>query len=243
MVDVAVTANWLCNYTVPGASVDGPALSSTFLLVPMIIQLMELIVDRSIDFVKASIGQRKDMGDMILLSEAMDLRPSPEPEPIKETKSKEVVVKAAEDEDQMVDYDEDVEDDEGRGSRRRKLVDSTGIDIMDEEDEEYVDPVWAATEAVKAAFRNSRSVYTLYSSNLVQLLINNSPASVKGSAKSLLNYMHRSFFGCERWLSVSLRDSLPPSEGKQVVISASTSIISATFESFPDAIVAWKSYM
>ncbi len=100
--------------------------------------LLEIVTDRSVDFVKAAIAQRSLVGGEMLLNELLDLTPEPEPEPQEEetmqtsdaatlaavteesaavttaasaldTSVASAVTGAAEDEEQ-VDYDEDDEE-------------------------------------------------------------------------------------------------------------------------------------
>lgn len=148
--------------------------------------LFELIVERSVDFVRASLAQRSNHGDLMALDGSMDLTPAPEPEGVvamsttsavatsaavdsSSSSSSSAAVGATSEELDEVDYTEDNEGAEQREGKRQRRG-SEGDEGMKTEEQQQQeqqqavvetiqDPVWLTTEAVKTAVGNIRAVY------------------------------------------------------------------------------------
>jgi hypothetical protein len=155
--------------------VTSPLLKIKILNDPWLFSVVENIIDRTIDFVKAAVGHRKELSGIMIMDEFMDLIPPETTIPILSLEKEDNQAKIIQVDELEVDYNEDDdEEDDNRNSKRRtrqrrddgsyvdsaSLIKSSAVQV-EMIDEELDDPVLVSTESVRRAIRSSREVFTL----------------------------------------------------------------------------------
>jgi len=171
---------------------------------PAVVQCIEGVMDRTLDFVNAAIAERAHLGGDMLFDETADLTPGQPMEVSTHVPHEHPV--------QRVDVDDDEDDDTFAQRKRARRendddegvkVDSVGMEGMDiNQATEAEDPIWLADEAVKSALRNSRGVYALFLKGFAEGIHRlGAEASWSLIARSLLRRLLRVFHGTEKHLS------------------------------------------
>ena len=133
---------------------------------------VEILVDRTLDIVRAATAHRRDLGGGMKIDEEL-FKPHPRDmsgqfSMVYPSKQDANATGDDHDDRRRGEDDEEDEDDEGGARRRRRgrdtdedmATDGTGARGGDDEEEEEEDPVTIATKAVLSALQNARAVYT-----------------------------------------------------------------------------------
>ena len=174
-------------------------------------QLYEICMDRALDFVRAAIYNRREIGDGMVLDETLDLNPSCPPE------DNFINQPSMQEEELPHEEDNDEDGDDARRTRRRLNNDSefAANEFNNDHIEGTNNQLWTADEAVKVSIRNCREVYVTlirYYAN-----VNNDQAAeisqssrdvLVHAADSLLKRLRRNFHGREKSLTSELRQKV-----------------------------------
>lgn len=221
-ISVCAAAAWLCG---PDAAGRARWVSD-----PLTYGAVASVAERAVDFVKAAVAQRSQLGGGFRLDEAADLTPSAAPERAagqagtgRKRAAEEEGAGAMEAEEDDGDErhkrsrrGEDAADDvlgsadvapeEGAGGAEGGMVmdaSTPGAAQVEDEDQED-DPLWVADEALKSALRNARAVFATTTGTFRQAIA--APNAEEGAdvsyvAASLLRRILRVYRGTERHLS------------------------------------------
>jgi hypothetical protein len=173
------------------------------------------VVERAVDFVKAAVAQRSQLGGGLSLDEHADLAPSAAPVAAGTKRGAGESGAAMEEEGagedrrkrsrRGEDGDEgpDLADDTAGGEEAQTGMDAAQA-AADQEEED--DPLWLADEALKSALRNSRAVFATVTGECRQTVasqVAEEGADAMYVAASLLRRTLRVFRGAELHLSHS----------------------------------------
>lgn len=251
VVSVAVAARWL---------MDTSGLLDVLDKEPSIYGMIESVIDRTLDFAKARLMQRSQLGaDVGALDMGMDLEPGSTAlvrapvAPVatmggdEEPPTEEIAVVSGKSKRSKEDDDDDDEENGGRRTRqRRDEDDGEGEDVGGkesagnaEDDEPEDDPVLLAGEAVKIAVKDSRAVFDLLLTSLVEKATSATAAGNKETyvdlVSSLLHKTMRVFLGTERGLQSIL--------GQQVVLTDAPSTIVEKLVGTPAILSTWQGHL
>lgn len=215
-ISVTAAATALC-----GPDAAGRA---RWLAEPSVHSSVTSVLERAVDFVKAAVALRSQLGGAFCLDETADLTPTPAPQDANPTGAAAPRKRAARPVDDLEGGDADGDEVEGGedgddGDRRKRsrhdegdadnaqmsqedaarMEDGAGAEAESEED-----PLWAAEESLKSALRNSRAVFAQLGGAFRQAIA--SPVAEDGAdaafvAASLLRRTWRLYVGTERHLT------------------------------------------
>jgi len=198
-ISVNAAANALCTTDSAGMA--------RWVVDPFSQQCIGSVLDRAVDFVKAAVALRSQLGGDFSLDENADLTPAAAPEEVAAGSS--AVKKRAirdDDADMAAEGSDNEEDDERRKRSRRGEDEDAAADAMEGDNsmmqEQDEDPLWAAEESLKTALRNCRAVYGTITASCRQVITSAADSPDAGyMAASLLRRTLRLFHGTERLVS------------------------------------------
>lgn len=182
-----------------------------------IYQLYEMTMDRSLDYVRAAIYARKELGDDMVLDESLNLTPCNFPdEDEREIVKEDLTEQPVEHDDAENNLDDDLDE---RRTRRRLNEAQEFAENEFQAAENTVDNIsnrlWAADEAVKSSVRNCRDVYaSLFKYFELVGKLENGGSSVssrdllRNASQSLALRLKRNFEGAQNALSKELNQKV-----------------------------------
>lgn len=213
---------------------------------PSLIRLINILYDRSIDFVRASLLHRDNLlaSDFPVLDESADLTPSDYDEAMAviQERLKQQKSNASEGEGEM----EEEGGGAGRGRKRNHRDDDD--DAMREEDEVAAElrreeQLFLANEAVKRSIQSSRVLYRVFSEVFVTSLAVQTVEGewqselVRHASISLLSHTLRDFLGFQLQISSQFNQRIVITE------QLSAEVVQVLQQQTPELLQSWSKYL